>query len=339
MAPIAISPPTSPVLKPAPMGDAIVSKIQKQPWLADLHRDGYVVVKGAVPRDRALGYQKAAHNWLASFGTELDLEKPETWTKENLPNQSKINTFHGYCVTHEKFFWDARTEPGVVDVFATIWGTDELLVSFDALNITLPNRRDVPRKPAWEHVDQSPLRQGLHCVQGIINLSPSGPDDGGLVVYPGSQNLFSEFFETQTDKSTWKPADNFLHTPEHLAWFAERGCKPHKVVADVGDLILWDSRIVHYGSEPSENSQQIRTIVYAAYTPAKLATPEQLEIKKEIFRNYGSTTHWPHDNINRRPTKTFLADGITRDPRDRDEPLQKPEYTDKLLKLAGIRAY
>ncbi|EPE04046.1 phytanoyl- dioxygenase [Ophiostoma piceae UAMH 11346] len=338
MAPSAITPDASPVLKPAPMGDAIKSKIQSKQWLADLHRDGFVVVKSAIPRDRALGYQAAAHKWLTSFGTALDLENPDTWTKDNLPAQSKINTFHGYCVTHEKFVWDARTEPDVLDVFATIWDTDELLVSFDALNITLPNRRDVPRKPAWEHVDQSPLRQGLHCVQGILSLSPSGPEDGGLVVYPGSQNLFREFFDTQTDKSTWKPADSFLHTPEHLAWFAARGCKPHKVIADVGDLILWDSRTVHYGSEPSETSQQIRTIVYAAYTPAKLATPEQLEIKKEVFQNYGSTTHWPHDNIRQRPTKTFLADG-TRDPRDRDEPLEKPEYTDKLLKLAGVKAY
>lgn len=36
-------------------------------------------------------------------------------------------------------------EPGVLDAFTKFWGTDELLVSFDSLNITFANRKDVDR--------------------------------------------------------------------------------------------------------------------------------------------------------------------------------------------------
>ena len=79
-------------------------------------------------------------------------------------------------------------EPNVVEAFAKIWGTDELLVSFDGMNVTLPSR-DKPAAKPWPHVDQSPLRRGLHCVQGIINLSPAGPEDGSLVVFPRSNTL------------------------------------------------------------------------------------------------------------------------------------------------------
>lgn len=68
-------------------------------WRADLQEKGYAVVKGAIPRDRALEYQKKALAWVTSV-------------------QSKINTFHTYRVAHEKFMWDARLEPGVVDAFA-----------------------------------------------------------------------------------------------------------------------------------------------------------------------------------------------------------------------------
>lgn len=39
--------------------------------------------------------------------------------------------------------WDIRTEPGVVKAFARIWGTDELVTSFDAGSIMLPKRTDV----------------------------------------------------------------------------------------------------------------------------------------------------------------------------------------------------
>lgn len=229
-------------------------------------------------------------------------------------------------------------EPGVLKAFECLWGTEELLVSFDSLNITFPNRKDVPRKPAWEHIDQSPLRRGLHCVQGIINLSHSGPEDGGLTVYPGSHKLNDEFFDTQTDKSTWDPLDRYMYSPEELSWFEARGIQPHKVCAEPGDLILWDSRTVHYGAEPTEKSNTIRTAIYAAYTPARFASKEALETKAKIFKEFGGTTHWPHDNIRIRNNEALFEDG-TLDPRDRKQPLDMPEMSDKLLKLAGALPY
>lgn len=53
----------------------------------------------------------------------------------------------------------------------------------DGMNVSLP----FPDRPAedfnpWPHVDQSPLVTDLHCVQGIVNLAPNGPMDGGLMV-------------------------------------------------------------------------------------------------------------------------------------------------------------
>lgn len=303
-----------------------------------MQRDGYAVVRAAVPYDRAIEIREQAYAWLKSFETELDFNNPETWTAQNLPVQSKINTFHSYGVAHEKFMWDARMEPDVLSTFSKLWGTEDLLVSFDSLNITFPNRKDVPRKPAWEHIDQSPLRRGLHCVQGIINLSASGPEDGGLVVYPRSHSLNDEFFDNQTDASSWNAQDRYLFSEKQLAWFKAKGIEPHKVCAEVGDLILWDSRTIHYGAEPTEKSNRIRTVVYAAYTPARLASEEQMRLKAEVFSKYGGTTHWPHDNIVARETRTFLADG-TRDPRDRDAPLELPVMSDQLLKLAGIKRY
>ncbi len=314
-------------------------KVKYNDWRADLLEKGYAVVKGAVPYEKAKGYQEKAYEWLKSFdNAELDFNKPETWIKENLPVQSHINTFSTYGVTHEKFMWDARMEPAVLAAFVRLWGTEELLVSFDALNVTFPNRKDQARKPAWEHIDQSPLRRGLHCVQGIINLSPSGPEDGGLVVYPGSHKLTDEFFDTQTEKSSWERRDFYTFEQKQLEWFKAKGIAPEKVCAEVGDLIVWDSRTIHYGSEPSELSNQIRCIIYAAYTPARLASQEALETKQKIFKSFGGTTHWPHDNIRIRENKTLLADG-TRDPRDRDQPRELPEMSDRLLKLAGVMAY
>jgi ectoine hydroxylase-related dioxygenase (phytanoyl-CoA dioxygenase family) len=227
-------------------------------------------------------------------------------------------------------------EHGVLDAFAKVWGTDELLVSFDSLNVTLPNLK--PVRAPWPHIDQAPRKRGLHCVQGIINLSHAGPEDGSLVVIPGSQALVEEFFDTKTDPATWEWKDNRYFSEEDMAWFRSRGLQPIKVLAEPGDLILWDSRTIHWGGEPTSTSETIRTVIYAAYAPAKMASTEALTEKEKVFDAYGATTHWPHDNIKLRELVAPRPDG-TIDPRNRNEPLEKPERTDRLLKLAGLKAY
>ncbi|CZT45027.1 uncharacterized protein RSE6_05300 [Rhynchosporium secalis] len=338
MAPIALSS-LSPDIVAATPSLKKSSQAQSSPWLLDLQRDGYAVIKKVIPRDRAAAYQQSAFNWISSLRPGFDVNDPSTWIKKHLPVTSTINTFSTYGIAHEKFIWGARMEPGVLKVFEEVWGTSELLVSFDSLNVTFPNRRDVPRKQAWEHVDQSPLRKGVSCVQGIINLSEAGPEDGGLMCYPGSHLLSEEFFDTQTDARTWTRKDWYKFSKEELEWFTwKKGLKPLKVCAEPGDLIIWDSRTIHYGAEPTEKSDTIRTVIYAAYTPAKWATKGDLEIKKDIFESYLGTTHWPHENFVKRYAGSMLEDG-TRDPNDRTEPFELPEMTPALLKLAGAMPY
>ena len=55
----------------------------------DFFRDGYVVIKGAVPKDRAAAYQNKALNWLESFNIGFDKNDKTTWKKEHLPQSWK----------------------------------------------------------------------------------------------------------------------------------------------------------------------------------------------------------------------------------------------------------
>jgi hypothetical protein len=64
-------------------------------------------------------------------------------------------------------------EPGVLAAFEKIWGTKELIVSYDTINLTLPNASEMGGSKPWPHVDQAPERKGLACVQGIINRKSS----------------------------------------------------------------------------------------------------------------------------------------------------------------------
>ncbi|KAG7908126.1 hypothetical protein KL906_003543 [Ogataea polymorpha] len=303
-------------------------------WRDDLVRDGYAVIKGAFSKEHAKKYQQEAFKWLKSFNNEkLDLENPETWTRENLPPvRADINVYSSYGVNHEKFLWDARMEPGVLEIFEKLWGTDQLLASFDGLNITLPNRKDQSRKSPWPHFDQSPFKGGLHCVQGILSFSEQGPNDGGLVVYRGTHKLFNEFFATQVRREDWDEFNYYEVSQEQLKWFMDRGCEEVKVNCEPGDVVIWDSRTCHWGMEPTEKSNVIRTVLYSCFTPAEFATDEALDRKKEIFEKWLGTTHWPHTDLV--ATSNHIPGQF-----DRTEPLTKPELSDKLLKLTGAKRY
>ncbi|KAK1983945.1 phytanoyl-CoA dioxygenase [Colletotrichum cereale] len=307
-------------------------------WQEDFEKNGFAVIPSVLSRDKAAQYQKQAFAWLASFDNPaLDLANPATWTPENLPFISGINTFNHYGVVHEKFMWDIRQEPGVIDAFAKVWDTDKLIVSFDALDITLPRRPNHVPRTKWPRVDRSPFRSGLQCVQDIVNLSKAGPEDGGLTVYPGSHKATELFFREHTDRAQWTRKDFSSYTPEQIAWFEGQGFREHKVIAEPGDLIIWNSRLIHYGAEPTAKSDTIRTITYVSYAPASFATEDALDEKKQAFEKWLATTHWPHDNIAPRANQSTLPDG-TIDAR-RSEPREKPELTERLLKLAGVKAY
>ena len=84
-------------------------------------------------------------------------------------------------------------QSGVVEAFEKVYDDKDLIVSFDSINISFPNRTDIkPNKP-WPHQDQDPEKPGFRCLQGLVNLLPNGPEDGGLIVCKGAHLLSEEF--------------------------------------------------------------------------------------------------------------------------------------------------
>ncbi|CDK28039.1 unnamed protein product [Kuraishia capsulata CBS 1993] len=313
--------------------------IKHEDWRDDFIGDGYVVVKSVISAEKAESYRKRMFEYLKSHNSNFDINDRSTWVEQNLPVHTDHNIYYNYGCSHEDFLWDLRTEPGVIGPFSKLWDTEDLLVSFDGFNVSFPNRPDrVGASPAWPHVDQSPLKEGLQCAQGIVSLSRSGPEDGSLVVLKGSHNLIAKFFNEEVKRETWSEADVYRFTPEEYNWFLKHGCEMVKLEVEPGDLILWDSRTIHWGAEPNSESDVIRSVVYASYTPVNFATVDTLKLKSEFFSQWMGTSHWAHDNLRPRRQIPRFADG-TPDPRNRAEPLRKPEMNDTILRFAGVIPY
>jgi hypothetical protein len=255
-------------------------------------------VKGVLDEERAKYYAGKQIEWLKNFDLGFDENDRSTWTADHLPVSFKGGMYFAYGSTHEKYTWEARTEPAIVDIFEKLWETKELISSFDGVNI-FPPRNDLNWTP-WPHADQNPERKGMQAVQGLVNYAPNGDKDGGLYLMKGSAKLSEEFFSSKREAADHEDApppeikfmDLFLFSQKDVKWFEDRGCEWVKINMEPGDFVLWDSRTMHMAKFPEGN--QIRHAQYICMTPRKFATDEALEAKKECFENFYGTTHWPH---------------------------------------------
>jgi len=205
--------------------------IVKDTWYQDLVRDGYCVVKGAIPQERALQYANEMFDWLEGFNLGFDRNDPSTINEKHLPIINEKGMCLNYAATHEDWAWKIRSEPGVIDAFEKVYQDKDLIVSFDAVNLTFPNRTDIPANKPWPHQDQDPEKPGFRCLQGLVNLLPNGPKDGGLIVCKGAYHLSKEYhdhFRSEERIPAWTP-EWYGFKETGMQWFKEKGFEWVKV--------------------------------------------------------------------------------------------------------------
>eukprot|EP00747_Dinoflagellata_sp_TGD_P165189 gnl/TRDRNA2_/TRDRNA2_186158_c0_seq1.p1 gnl/TRDRNA2_/TRDRNA2_186158_c0~~gnl/TRDRNA2_/TRDRNA2_186158_c0_seq1.p1 ORF type:complete len:428 (-),score=72.79 gnl/TRDRNA2_/TRDRNA2_186158_c0_seq1:161-1417(-) len=279
-------------------------------WLTHLKEQGYCILAGVADSTSIVRAKTLLWDFLESVpNTQVKRGDPSTWDASWLPNKSNgILGVHGFGQTD--FCWHARMLPSVHKAFAAIWGSDDLIASFDGGNVFRPwaNRREWRTVGGWWHVDQNsflPNQDGLACVQGLVTFTDATPATGGLCVIPGSHKCHQDvcarahahiqaghFVQVQ-------PGDPVLELGARL------------VCAKAGDLLLWDSRCVHCNTpgspeseepsavdesaEPSAVDDLVRIAAYVCMTATSRASPEVLTQRKEGFLNNETTDHVPHE--------------------------------------------
>jgi len=302
-----------------------------------LDKNGWCVVPGVISPEKADKYVGEAYGWLEGFGKGFNAKDKSTWKPEMLPAFDKGGLYNRHSSGHEQFVWDIRAEPGLIDVFTKIWGTDQLTTSFDGVNISLPFAEGTVDRQAWPHVDQSPLKRYKYCIQGIMNLAENGPKDGGLAILDGSFSLYNQFFESHEDEAPpggWGQRNGYGYTEDQLQWFYDRGCKWHKVTAGPGDVILWDSRCIHYGAAAEVDADTPRVATYVCYKPMDDVPEDLKKLKLECLERYDNTGH---DCADFKPTGTRARGKLTDD--ERTAPSKPPVLSHRAKQLVGLEAY
>lgn len=256
--------------------------------------------------------------WSFCQGINSDIKRgdPNTWSSR-WPAHPGNGIFSSFGFNHSQFCWQTRCLAAVKKAFASIWGTNDLLVSFDAGNVFRPWKVNPLwlTDSNWWHVDQNsiigPERQGRVCVQGFVTYYDATEVTGGLCVIPGSHKYHSEVCaradsaKFKMDYVSIRPSDPLLQENDGVL-----------VLAKAGDLILWDSRTVHcntHALNPSppahststlaehatheDNKDIIRLVSYVCMLPRSLATQKVIESRKAAFLSRTPTSHWPTKEV------------------------------------------
>ncbi len=187
-----------------------------------------------------------------------------------------------YGSGHTKLQWYLRSQSAVQDIFATIHNVkrEELITSLDGLILWTEGGMKRKNKigddniggdRGWFHIDQNPqMKPDFASVQGLVNLLPVTKDTGGNVLQIGSHKFFPEHYleDVEQTSSSSSSESQLLFYKERLKeiqgddWLEidpndSKLLQKEKTIACLlgpGDVLIWDSRLVHCSHPPTFSS-------------------------------------------------------------------------------------
>ncbi|CAK0843782.1 unnamed protein product, partial [Prorocentrum cordatum] len=257
------------------------------------HEHGFAVFRAASAGDvsRAEGL---FWDYVEGLGTGVDRSRPQTWTDERWPTTRTHNGLLAFFgIGQSEFLWYLRSLPEVRAAFAALWGSDDLLASFDgatALRFQDPSLH--VSHDYWWHVDQNPRSQpASDCLQGVLQLTAASPDTGGLVLVPGSHRLYPQLYEERYGDMLDAANPEHLHfgippwDPPVQRHLSESAVQP---ALEAGDLVVWNSTTLHcsfvgagFGAPRGRNRTRrplARLAAYVAMSPRSKAPEEVLRL-------------------------------------------------------------
>lgn len=239
---------------------------------AALDKDGYVVVPNVLDSHTCDCLYDSFWDYLEALSPEIDRSNRATWTKRNLPINTKGLIQH-FNIGFQRFTVDAHML--IKPVFQELYATERLRSSFDGVSFTQRGTRLSFQNLAhwddvcWEnnpvHIDQT--TSGFLSIQGGLAVTTQKEDEHTFVCVPGSHIYHDELLEIwntcakeefelksaeyQLDKTGKKPLLRrpqlhwMVMNPRQLAFLRGKQLNMRRGLKERGDVVLWDSRTVH----------------------------------------------------------------------------------------------
>lgn len=183
------------------------------------------------------------------------------WPAASLADVGGRGRFQDRGLPHGRFAWQARTHPRVMQAYAILHGSDDLISSCDNAFVANATQAEETENKCWPHVDQNDHDTRVPCkdwdvYQGILYVWDSTESNhrSTTVVWPGSHKRYKEYMEDPnvarriregkphfTLISGMEPSDRRDRLIQ--GWQAEA----RRVPVPSGALLLFTSRTTHQG--------------------------------------------------------------------------------------------
>lgn len=272
-----------------------------------LRENGVAVLPGLLTPEECSSVEEGM--WDCLKKTTEEWKSPINKSDKATWDLSNFSPLHGMLIQHHSVghwqpVWDVRQNPKVVNVFKSLWETEDLLVSFDGVSISLPpeitnkgwhrGSLDTSGKSSLTlHCDTSYVNNGKpnDCVQGWVTPLEVKDGDATLAFLKGSHKYHSQFGKKYeiTDKSNW----NKLSEEQVDTYVLEYGCPLQRIKCPAGSIVLWDSKTIHCGQQPLKGrpEQNVRLCIYVCMLPRTRSTAANLKKKRKAFEELRLTTH------------------------------------------------
>ncbi|MED7819508.1 MULTISPECIES: phytanoyl-CoA dioxygenase family protein [unclassified Francisella] len=270
---------------------------------------GYVVIKNAISKEDA----KQTADFLWEF-SEMTQNDKSTWKpNKTVYRMQELNGSGMLECYHHPLLWNNRQNQRVYDAFVDIWDREDLWVTIDRANLSLPIKYNQKNFSGFLHWDADSTLKPLPVnVQGVLALSDTTLSSGGFQCV---HELFKNFSEWEQQQ----PADRDPFTPniETVPYPA----KP--ILVKAGDLIIFNAMLLH-GIRPNTSDDEVRLAQYISMTPAE---PTNQAIKNWRVKSFEEKT----------APDGFAFEG---DPREWEKNKYSPAKLNSLgEKLLGLKNY
>ena len=332
-------------------------------YVKDLEELGYCVIPNLFTAEETERlYNRVWHEYIEKAWPNCKMDDRSNW-KEAFPKYVREGVFAGPA-GQIQVMWDLRQDPRIVDVFARLWNTQDLIVSMDGLSLMCPPEIREGHIEPWPHVDQAVLRRSDNVghnnnppvdfvsessletkpftIQGQFLFEDSCDGDGGFYCVPKSHLRFPEFapaleiiYEQDIPKEEKRKKRQEFFVEFFENWKDDAGNRYEKkhVTAPRGSLILWDSRTVHWNQHaskdrPFQENPKVRMVGYLCYVPKARLTEEGKALRKEAFEKGVSTGHNPSY-----PELKFSKDHMRK---EFQQYLEDPNYVQPTIQLTPL---
>lgn len=286
-------------LKPA--ASTAIDAADEKAWRASLDANGYVVISGILDDDNVERLKSLFYADLAALDTNIVRGNVSSHGNKNWPGLFSVGILKDAKtgMGQGRFLWECRK--ATAPFYRKLLRSKNILTSFDGWgafrNYNLPELKGTRTKKPWLHVDQgSIIGDKANAYQGMLNFFPADMDTGGFIAVPGSHKRFKDTLATlKNPKGNYQLLD--LQRKDVKELIASCG-GPKLVRAGPGELIIWDSRVIHsntHALEPSKSKDALlRLVAYVCFMPRERGDNTATRKTRDAFLEDGAlANHWP----------------------------------------------